>query len=174
MGGWSLEYAVAADDKEALAFANRSFPWAREQGSPLVGFFPSNASKPYYQESESCEVADMIALAIKLSRAGAGDYWDDVDRWVRNQFAENQLLRAEWVDEVPKPGSRHKPLFNETAERVAERNVGAFAGWPGVNDWVLRKGIMHCCTGNATRALYYILGNHAAIRGRNTECESVA
>jgi hypothetical protein len=42
----------------------------------------------------------------------------------------------------------------QSCDHVPERNVGAFAGWPTANDWGL--GIMHCCTGNATRALYYI------------------
>jgi hypothetical protein len=33
----------------------------------------------------------MIALSLELTRVRVGDYWDDADRWVRNQFAENQL-----------------------------------------------------------------------------------
>ena len=46
----------------------------------------------------------------------------------------------------------------QTTERVPERNVGAFAGWPTVNDFFSGHGtgIMHCCTGNGTRALYYV------------------
>jgi hypothetical protein len=41
---------------------------------------------------------------------------------------------------------------------VAERNLGAFAGWPKANDWYVGhgSGIMHCCTGNGTRAIYYL------------------
>jgi DUF1680 family protein len=37
---------------------------------------------------------------------------------------------------------------------VPERSVGAFAGWPSANDW--GSGMALCCTGNATRALYYV------------------
>ncbi len=40
---------------------------------------------------------------------------------------------------------------------MAERNIGAFAGWSAANDWwVKERGIMHCCTGNAARTIYYI------------------
>jgi hypothetical protein len=39
----------------------------------------------------------MVAIAVKLSAAGAGDYWDDVDRWVRNNFAEQQLTSTDAV-----------------------------------------------------------------------------
>ena len=44
----------------------------------------------------------MVALALRLSRAGAGDYRDDVDRWIRNQFAEAQLLDGDALDEMVK------------------------------------------------------------------------
>ena len=42
-----------------------------------------------------------------------------------------------------------------------DRCVGSFAGWSSANDfWVgAGNGIMHCCTGNGARALYYIWEN---------------
>ncbi|MGI9327187.1 MAG: hypothetical protein ACR2PZ_18360, partial [Pseudomonadales bacterium] len=119
-----------------------------------------------------CGVADMIAMALKLTEAGAGDYWDDVDRWTRNQFAEGQLTSSDWVDAMVKDKPVKLPLKNEyypdlfalgdyTVDSVGRRNVGAFAGWPSVNDWQghERRSIMHCCTGNGTRAIYYVWDN---------------
>jgi hypothetical protein len=113
----------------------------------------------------------MIALALKLTEAGVGDYWDDADRWIRNMFVEGQLTRADWIDRVHLSGmeetrevdvlpSQVNTLY-QTTDRVAERNLGAFAGWPKANDWYAGQGIgiMHCCTGNATRALYYAWEN---------------
>jgi len=154
-----LEYAVSADDRELLEWTKNSYEWAKSHPSScsLVGFFPE-IMDARYPASESCEVADMIALALKLSEAGVGDYWDDADRWSRNQFAESQLTRIDWVErsvtELP-----HQPIPDfATSERVAERNLGAFAGWPAPNDWQIESwsSIMHCCTGNAARAIYYI------------------
>jgi len=55
-----------------------------------------------------------------------------------------------------------KPVaFNETADKVPERNVGGFAGWASPNEFTHRylgieASIMHCCMGNGTRALYYV------------------
>ena len=45
-----------------------------------------------------------------------------------------------------------------TTDRVIERAIGSFSGWPSVNDFVQGTGwsIMHCCTGNAARTLYYV------------------
>lgn len=157
-----LEYALSVNDRDRIEFVTRSFEWAKtkeSESSAKVGFFPEFII-PDYPSSETCEVADMISLGVKLSAAGVGDYWDEVSRWVRNQFAENQLTDTEWVDRVPARSGM--PLSNEecgdycSVDDVAERNLGAFAGWPSANDWTIRYGIMHCCTGNAARTLYYL------------------
>ena len=159
-----LDYALAAGDRELLDWCQSSYEWAKTQGSSLVGFFPEFIV-PGYPSCESCEVADMIGIGAKLTQAGVGDYWDDLDRWTRNQFAEGQLTEGEWIyrlaDSMPK-----KPVaYNQTAEQVAKRNLGAFAGWASGNEWALHYGIMHCCTGNSTRALYYIWENIVESKG---------
>ena len=41
------------------------------------------------------EAGDVDLMFEILDRMG--DYWDDADRWIRNQFAEGQLLRADWA-----------------------------------------------------------------------------
>jgi hypothetical protein len=85
---------------------------------------------------------------------------------VRNHFFECQLLDTSWIKEMVKdlPPRPADEANYETSERVAERHVGSFAslpapnglcdgfGWPGMR-------IMHCCSGNAVRSIYY-LWNH--------------
>lgn len=159
-----LEYALASGDKDTAAFVKTSFEWVEsQQGSPfgvstLVGWFPEWLY-PQYPTCEGCMAADMLALAVRLSVAGIGDYWDEVDRWVRNDFAEQQLTSSDWIYR----STEHLPLEAVPAHSVAkytpERNVGAFAGWSSGNDWVLRGGIMHCCTGNGNRTIYYVWEN---------------
>jgi hypothetical protein len=165
-----IDYATAAQDREMIDFVRKSYESAKPGMQSMIGFVPEYFGAATPQISETCGVADMIALALKLSASGAGDYWDDADRWTRNQFAENQLTDVSWVEPYAKsmvpvaiadfPG----PRFG--TGRVAERCLGGFAGWPTANDWqgnqgpqgVLAEGksIMHCCTGNGTRAIYYI------------------
>ena len=165
-----LEYAVEARDDDLLEFVRKGYDFGLAHSSPTVGFFPeliedTPVGNPYPKAargclvSETCEVAEMIALALKLTRLGIGDYWDEADRWIRNQFAENQLTRVDWVDRIPKPQKRGLIAFHETDDNVAERNLGAFAGWPSANDWTIFGGIQHCCTGNGARAIYYIWEN---------------
>lgn len=159
-----IDYAMAVDDRELLDWCKASFEWAKTQGSSLVGFFPEFIL-PAYPSCESCEVADMIGIAAKLTLAGVGDYWDDVDRWTRNQFAENQLTEADWINRSTASQPKKPVGPNETADHVAERNLGGFAGWASGNEWALKNGIMHCCTGNSTRALYYVWENISESKG---------
>jgi hypothetical protein len=150
-----LEYALAENDTELIAFCRSGYEWARTQGCDLVGFFPEFIV-PDYPSSEICEVADMLAIAVKLSQSGAGDYYSDIERWTRNQFVANQLQRCDWIYRLA-DRSEPKPVAeNEVADRVAERNVGSFAGWSSGNEWAIDEGIMHCCTGNGARSIYYI------------------
>jgi hypothetical protein len=176
-----LEYALPADDQTLLEFIKTSFEWARGQGERTLikpssqlssaeyiaewqlGYFPENLFAVCHKQAESCEIADMIGIGLKLSAAGIGDYWDDADQWIRNQFAENQLMDTDWVHALSGccPPSDH-PIDELTTDAdVIERNRGAFAGWAMPNAWMAegpasRTGIMHCCTANGARAIYYI------------------
>jgi len=160
-----LEYATAAGDRDLMEYVRQSYEWAKHhpKSSDLVGFFPEWLD-PYYTKVETCEIADMIALGLKLSQAGVGDYWDDVDRWARNQFVENQLLETNWVYEWAQKENSVPVAENESADHPAERNLGVFAGWAAVNDWVAGPSAtgsvtQNCCLGNAARAIYYIWEN---------------
>jgi hypothetical protein len=159
-----IEYAMTVGDRELLEWCKSSYEWAKTQGSSLVGFFPEFIL-PGYPSCESCEVADMIGIAAKLTQAGVGDYWDDLDRWARNQFVQNQLTEGEWIYQLAESMPKKPVAYNETADHVAKRNLGGFAGWASGNEWALHNGIMHCCTGNSTRALYYLWENIAESKG---------
>ena len=164
-----MELALCTGDEERIQLALKGYEQAKLDGNMLMGYFPENFHSPHYETSEICEVAQMIALGLKLTEAGAADCWDDVDRWTRNMLAEGQLRRTDWIDRMPNAGlrGRVRPAGSEidpryqTTERAAERCLGAFAGWPSANDWYVGQGsgIMHCCTGNGTRALYYVWEN---------------
>jgi len=163
-----LDYIEASGDTRMLEFAKNAYDYGKSRGEPLTGYFPEYLDgRPYAETAETCQIADMIVCAVMLARLGVDSCWDDVDRWVRNQFAENQMMRSDWVyrmaEQLPFVPTEECPTL--TTDHVAERNVGAFAGWPSPNDflsWNLREmqhigcGIMHCCTGNGTRAIYYV------------------
>ena len=155
-----LEFAMATGDQDTLAFVRRGYEWAKTPASgacDLNGYFPEVAD-PTWPSAESCTIADMVALALRLSAAGACDYYNDAERWTRNHFAEAQLTDAAWVNEQAQHRPARPVAANETADHTAERNVGAFAQGSSGNEFWAKgpDGIVHCCTGNGTRTLYYL------------------
>ena len=177
-----VDYGSVVQDQELLDFCRKSYEWARLQGSTLTGYFPtvinphlssdrglpySGTQSPFYDEFEICELADMIAIALKLSAAGVGDYYNDAERWARNFFSEGQLTHIDWINTRPRYMDTRLLFPNETADQVPERSLGGFGGWLSGNDWATRMGLMHCCTGNAARTLYY-LWEHAVIRHQDS------
>lgn len=162
-----MEYALASGETEFAEFVKKGYQYARSlrDSSPLVGFFPEYIDDWPDDRSiidcEGCCVADMLQIALWMTKAGVGDYWDDINRYLRNQFAEMQMTSGDWIIRMTKELPRSPVRPDETAEDVSERAVGTFAGWSTANDFYAGcgEGVMNCCTGNCSRALYYIWEN---------------
>jgi len=123
-----LMYALVTNDDDFRQFVRNGYEFTRHFTSPEIGYF--NEWTYCRAGCETCEVADMIALAIRLSDAGIGDYWDDVDRYVRNQFVEQQHMTG------------------------PDNTIGAFI-IHGQPTWIPGKQVAGCCTTNGSQGLYY-------------------
>ena len=181
------EFAIATGDTELQQFVLKCYAYLKSNGDPLVGFFPEGLApqgEGYYYtggvkdypgpdlSSEVCGQADMIFLALKLAEMGCDECWDDADRWIRNQFAESQLLRSDWIyRRVEAIGGIEAEVSPRTTlgrpgKPIAVRSIGAFASHPSGNDFLCGEqpftgekravgGLMTCCTGAGARAIYY-------------------
>ena len=162
------EYAWASREAEFGEFAKKCYEYARSlpDSSPLIGFFqeyiddwPDNRG---VIDCETCCVVDMLLTALWMTKTGVGDYWDDIDRYLRNQFAEMQMTSGDWITRMTADLPYRPPDEGEIAMGSPQRWVGTFAGWATANDFFAigaGPGIMHCCTGNGSRALYYLWEN---------------
>jgi hypothetical protein len=170
------KYAEEAGDKDVMEFVVRAFERAKfvgvnfkegvsdydiveTPGAGLVGFFPEWTNSPVWQTCETDQVADMINIALRLSEAGAGDYWDDADRWIRNQFAENQLTEVDWIEKFSKEGKPVKPSIRVRTDNIPQKAIGGFAASPSANDWVgrpMQANIAGCCTVYGANGLFWI------------------
>jgi hypothetical protein len=171
------EYAYAAGDLPVMQRVDACFRWARLLGDPLIGYYPEVFPDQKYwmylswngKTVEICEVADIIWLALNLTRAGIADYWDDIDRWVRNVFAEGQLLHLDDFNHIPEDlyvqNAPRKP--HQNPENIIQRSYGSFLGWLRPNDGLkivktdqdmklFNVGIQHCCTANGARNLFHV------------------
>ncbi|MDO8589305.1 MAG: hypothetical protein Q7T82_19960 [Armatimonadota bacterium] len=159
-----LELAQATGDVELAEYARKSYEFAksgeRMVALPRIGYFV-NFTTP--EGAEGCTIGDMTALAVKLAQMGMGDqYWEDVDRYARNCLTEIQRTTPEHAAGVfEKLREREKPpetpvAYYELADQLAERMVGSFSSHYYPNDLFASTYFDSCCSGNCSRALYYV------------------
>jgi len=151
-----LYYATTCGDERALEFVRRGYEFTLTQGIARMGWINTH---PPAIGCEGCALGDLIGLAIRLTDAGAGDYWDDADAVVRNQLAEQQItdapaLAAFCAAQAENPPPSDQPANFFSTQDAVVRSVGVFFGIsrPG---FVTDPWVMHCCTGNASQGLYY-------------------
>jgi len=153
-----LAYGRVANDERVLEFVRRAYEFTLTQGIPRMGWI--NCYPAALEQIEGCALGDMIALGIRLSDYGLGDYWDDVDAFVRNQLVEQQFTRADLLERaaeqfVNEPwNDGGEPANKFSFDNVFQRSLGLFGG-TALPTSMPRPWSMFCCTGNATQGLYY-------------------
>ncbi len=142
-----LEYGIATNDAKLKNFARAGYEYARIFGISRLGWFQEYTGK---HSHETCGLVNMIALAIKLSQSGVGDYWEDVDCYVRNHLTESHFIDMDGFLRANKDRE-----LTDDEKAILKRLVGTFAGW-GTPVRFDDSRIMNCCTANGSQALYYV------------------
>jgi hypothetical protein len=157
-----LRYAEVTHDARLMEFVREGYEYLRNFGIARIGLF-----------GEMCAAGDMTYLAVRLSRQGVGDYWEDVDQYVRNQLAEGQVTELEKLQKAVAGGpmlTRTDPQYpvqpdqpqapinpiEDTTRDVCQRFVGCYLtdnSWPTCIPRQ-RFWMVICCPGNATMGLY--------------------
>ncbi len=97
-----LDLALATGDAALSELVRRGLDHAIATGLPLLGWVPYwqvpaswGRESLYTAHAETGGLGDVVGLAVMVSSAGLGDYWDFIDRAVRNSLAEAQLTDLE-------------------------------------------------------------------------------
>ena len=158
-----LFYGMVAHDSRVIEFVRRSYEGLRRYMIPRIGWLGPNGVGDGGVAMEACGLADLIALGIRLSDAGVGDYWDDVDAVVRNMLVEQQLTDVAKLRAVATAcgwnGESGDDSLDSKSKGVCykdmpDRMLGIFHSF-SVPNHLPGGGVMGCCTGNATQALYF-------------------
>ena len=158
-----LELARVAHDQELAEYAQRSYDFAKTGEKmialPQIGFFVNAQGDA---RMEGCVIADMTAVAVKLTQLDRGEqYWDDVDRYVRNTLAAIQRTHPGYAEAVftklwEEGKVKRAPVeFSQLTDHVPQRLVGSFGNSTTPNDIFHSTSFDSCCSGNCARALYY-------------------
>lgn len=166
-----LEFARVAGDSRLAEFVRRSYEFTQSQGIPRMGWI--NCYPGFLNHVEGCALGDLVALGIRLSDAGLGDYWDDVDAVVRNQLVEQQVARPDHLQRIAQQATDQCCVGTVKGqivfpENIYEDTLGVYFG-TALPVSVPRPWVMHCCTANATQGLYYAWEGALREQGRQAE-----
>ena len=143
-GLWGLlEYAVIANDEKLKVFVRDGYEYIRTFGVARIGLF-----------GEGCTIGDMTCLAVKLTDAGVGDYWEDIDQYVRNHLTEIQVLKGDPIRKIAEASPAHAVRSWEDADQFVERTIGVLCD-DGLHPTVATPGAMLCCTYNGLIGYYH-------------------
>jgi hypothetical protein len=149
-----LEYGIVAGDARVCDFVRSSYEYMRTYGISPIGFIPTWPTDRVAMEG--CLLGDLVAMTVKMSRAGIGDYWDDADRIIRNHLAEAQYLRRDLLERAMQNGTKNQPKGHPgqvSTDKVLDRMIGIFGSYLMPTSSSGR--VMQCCTCNASRGIAY-------------------
>ena len=157
-----IRVAGVTGDKEMLEWARGLVDFAAGNLASSFGWVQEMEGRDWMlpedsHSTESCAIVDMIQCALLLADAGYPEYWDLVERYVRNYFTEAQLMDSRWLDA---PGVREDNVCS-TWNDVAERIRGCFVGWGAPNDWVdttarLKNAVQNCCAPHGSWGIFLV------------------
>ena len=132
------------DHAEVAGRSRKLYEWVRANHTSPFGWVADSVG------SKTCEtdtITSAIRLALELIREGHTEYWDDIERFVRNQLVENQFRDVQRLDIAD----------TETARAVR----GCFESYADPNTLLaIEKGdIEGCCINGGMRGLFLAYQN---------------
>jgi len=150
-----LEYAIATNDARLKAFVRDGYEWTRQQGIARIGLVG---------DTQGCGCGRLIGLAIKLTDAGIGDYWEDIDLYIRNQGSEMQFV----PEDIPflektiadySEAKRPKGLILDqamgTSENTVSASIGGFSLGTATIGRLFKSSWALCCSPWGNMGIFY-------------------
>jgi len=150
-----LDVALATNNEWLKRFVREGYEHTMRNGVIRLGYFPAWSipekcgDRPAWlgDLTEPCALGDIVMMAVRMSDAGLGDYWDDVDYLIRNHLLEQQIIDLDQMRKV----SGAAP--DSPGDKLLEQFRGSFAGCSPTR--VHQYSLAGCCTANGPQAFYY-------------------
>jgi hypothetical protein len=130
-----LDYAVVTNDTRLMLFAREGYEWARQKKLGRIGYF----------DVQGCGTGRIIGLAVKLSHYGVGDYWEDVDQYIRNHGIEMQIM----PEDLPHLRRLAGKNLNPETEKIVAKGVGGYGGH------LNKDCVWLCCSPHGNMGIFY-------------------
>jgi hypothetical protein len=131
--------APELDRREITQRAYRLFEWVKTNYTSPFGWVADSVG------AKTCEtdtITSTIRMALELIKEGHAEYWNDIERFVRNQLVENQFRNLE--------------TLRLADPKVARGVQGSFESWADPNTLLAVKNadIEGCCINGGMRGLF--------------------
>jgi hypothetical protein len=161
---WGIAHlGVVTGEERYTEFAKRSWDFMLGRGTG-AGWFP--AMPGGHPTDETCLTSDMMSNAAMIARAGHPEYFDYVERYLRNRIAPCQfIVTPEFEAEYKKVNAQAGEEKVRQGLKDAKTLQGGIRSYCGLNDLEnsLLKGTYHvmagCCAPEGLRAIYTTWSN---------------
>jgi len=158
---WGIaDLGVVTGQARYLDFAKRSWDWMLSQGTG-TGWFPA---APIWADNcnETCCISDMLSIAALIGRSGHAEYFDYVERYLRNYISNLQFIVT------PEFEAYYRRINAAAGKEKIDKGLqdlrkfqGGIIGGSGLNDYEnqLMGGVsgfqmFGCCAPEGMRAIY--------------------
>ena len=166
-GVWGVAHlGVAINQPRYLEWSKRIYDYAATQGLGTGWLAAATWDSEVRLLSEMCATSDMVSLASWIARGGYPDYWDHVEKYIRNTLVPTQFsMTPEYVALYRKVNAGKGQREIEKGLRRMKDFEGGFIAAPAPNSWINwmpaapqtngeRMQIFGCCVPEAMRALH--------------------
>jgi hypothetical protein len=143
-----------------LEWARRVYEFTRANGTDW-GWYPENFVIPEHRyRCETCTVGDMVEAALAFANAGYDEYWDHIERAIRNYLPESMFFLTPEYVALYKERHKDNPEHIDIGLKLMRKFEGGCLARLRPNDRVYRNegktemNMMGCCPPEAMRALY--------------------
>ena len=161
---WGIAHmGVVTGEERYTKFAKRSWDFMLSRGTG-AGWFP--ALPGGYRSDETCLTSDMMSNAAMIARGGHPEYFDYVDRYLRNRISPTQFVVTEEFE------AEYRMVNQQAGEDMIKQGLddvmklqGGVRSICGLNDLenTILKGTYHilagCCAPEGLRAIYTTWSN---------------
>ena len=170
----AADYALYVGDPMLFSRVDALYRYVRSTATRF-GFLPEVIGrKGDVVATETCALMDYVGLAVTLANHGHPEYWDDVEKVVRNQLVESQARNLAWL----KSDATKMDTDQFTWRDIAGRMEGGWAGWSSPTHLLAAmetldhhwggpelhgktRAFQNCCGGSGTHALFIAWKNSA-------------
>ncbi len=155
---WGIaQLGLVVGESRYIDFVKRAWDWMLTRGTG-TGWFPALPDSC----NETCCVSDMMSVAALIARSGRPEYFDFVERYLRNYISNLQFIVTPEFEAYYRrlnrdAGAEHLRQGLETLTKFQ----GGIIGGSGLNDYenellggVSGFGMFGCCAPEGMRAIY--------------------